>query len=187
MLAGSAVLATLVFGLLFLAFRRKRSGSASDETVKTPNETVWLGWLGLAMPIGVLVSLLVTALVLGGRILPGPDAPDLRVEVTAYNWGWAFAYPNDRMSERTLHIPANAKVDLVITASDVIHSFWVPRLAGKMDAIPGHANQLRIEADRPGTFAGVCAEFCGPGHTSHDFEVVAYDEAGWQAFLETTE
>ncbi|RFC65289.1 cytochrome c oxidase subunit II [Fulvimarina endophytica] len=183
MLAGSVLLSGLVFVILFLAFRRAGRAERSDA----PSEKLWLGWLGLAMPVVVLLALLTYALHLGGRILPGPDAPDLTVEVTAYNWGWSFRYPDGRVSERVLHIPADAKIDLVISATDVIHSFWVPRLAGKMDAIPGHVNELRIEADRPGTFAGVCAEYCGIGHVDHDFQVIAHDGESWQDFLENRE
>jgi heme/copper-type cytochrome/quinol oxidase subunit 2 len=81
-----------------------------------------------------------------------------------------------------LHIPAGRPADLVITSTDVIHSFWIPRLAGKMDAIPGHTNRLRIVADAPGTYRGECAEYCGVGHKNHGFTVVAHDAAGWAAF-----
>ena len=82
-----------------------------------------------------------------------------------------------------LHIPAGRPVDVEITTADVIHSFWVPRLAGKLDAIPGHVNVLRIEADGPGEFKGVSAEFNGTGYLAHRFRVIAHDPAGWQRFL----
>jgi len=73
-----------------------------------------------------------------------------------------------------LHIPAGQPVDVLVTSSDVIHSFWSPRLAGKIDAVPGHENVVRLTADRPGTYRGVCAEFCGVGHTDMHFSVVAH-------------
>jgi cytochrome c oxidase subunit 2 len=65
-------------------------------------------------------------------------------------------------------------VDVHIRSEDVIHSFWVPRLAGKMDAIPGHVNVLRIQVDQPGVYRGVCAEFCGLEHATMSFEVRAH-------------
>ena len=70
------------------------------------------------------------------------------------------------------------------TSIDVIHSFWVPRLAGKLDAIPGHVNVLRIEAALPGVYAGQSAEFSGRGYREHVFTVKAHDAASWAAFLQ---
>lgn len=175
MLAGAALLALLVFGLLALAFlRRDRAGSASGRT--------WILWLGLAMPCAVLAVLLGYALLLGGRILPTPASDTVTIGVEARRYGWAFRHPGGRTTDGTLHIPAGRPVDLVITSTDVIHSVWVPRLAGKMDAIPGHTNTLRIVAARPGSYRGECAEYCGPGHKDHGFTVVAHDAAGWAAF-----
>ena len=104
------------------------------------------------------------------------------VGVEARRYAWAFRHPGGRATEGVLHIPAGRPVDLSITATDVIHSFWVPRLAGKMDAIPGHTNRLRIVASRPGIYRGECAEYCGTGHKDHGFTVVAHDAAGWSAF-----
>ncbi len=83
-----------------------------------------------------------------------------------------------------LHIPAGLPVDVRITSVDVVHSFWVPRLAGKLDAIPGHVNVLRIEAQAPGTYAGQSAEFSGTGYREHTFTVEAHGPAAWNAFLQ---
>src|SRR5690606_30660635 len=73
-----------------------------------------------------------------------------------------------------LHVPAGVPIHVRIMASDVIHSFWVPRIAGKLDAVPGKVNRLRLMIDEPGEYAGVCAEFCGDGHTSMRFNVIAH-------------
>jgi cytochrome c oxidase subunit 2/cytochrome aa3-600 menaquinol oxidase subunit 2 len=96
-------------------------------------------------------------------------------------WAWRFTYADapNRVTASVLHIPAGRPVDVEVTSADVIHSFWVPRLAGKLDAIPGHVNVLRIEADAPGDYAGVSSEYSGPGYTDHGFTVRAHDEAGW--------
>jgi cytochrome c oxidase subunit 2 len=78
-------------------------------------------------------------------------------------------------AQAIVHIPAGEPVDFHITSRDVIHSFWIPRLGGKMDAIPGRINILRLQADAPGIYRGVCAEFCGVGHALMPFEVHAHD------------
>ena len=104
-------------------------------------------------------------------------------------WAWHFEYPDRPEWGRTkdLHIPAGRPVDVTITSSDVIHSFWVPRLAGKIDAIPGRANTLRIEADRPGRYGGTCAEFCGTGHTGMSFDVIAHPPATYEKTMAAME
>lgn len=181
MLGGSAVLSLFVFVLLALAFRRR--GRARGRDGATPNARLWLGWLGLAMPLTVLLALLSYALTVGGRSLPIPRTDAVAIDVVARQYAWDVGYPGGRRTQDVLHIPAGRPVDLRIRATDVIHSLWIPRLAGKMDAIPGHTNVLRIEADRPGTYRGECAEYCGVGHKDHDFAVIAHDAAGWAAFI----
>ena len=170
MLGGSLLLSALVFTLLFMALFRR--GIADRQ--KPDRKGVWIGWLGLAMPIGVLSVLLVYALWVGERSLPTGTAAVL-VEATAYNYGWTFCYEDGSCSEGVMRIPAERPVDIDITATDVIHSLWIPRLAGKMDAIPGQVNRLRIEAEAPGRYEAVCAEYCGIGHADHRFVVQAYD------------
>lgn len=107
------------------------------------------------------------------------------VSARGYRWFWVFAYADAEglQTEDVLHIPAGRPVDVRITTGDVIHSFWVPRLAGKLDAIPGHVNVLRIEADAPGIYEGRSAEFNGEGYLAHRFEVVAHGPEDWAAFL----
>jgi len=175
MLGGATILSLLVFVLLALAFRRRRA-----ETPQNPR--LWIGALGLAMPSAVLALLLGYALVIGSRSLPIPAAGVVTIEVTARQYAWRFRYPGGQRTENVLHIPAGRPVDLRIRSTDVIHSLWIPRLAGKMDAIPGHTNMLRIEADAPGTYRGECAEYCGIGHKDHGFRIVAHPAAGWAAF-----
>lgn len=86
--------------------------------------------------------------------------------------------PPPLTSINIMHVPAGRPIHVTVTAADVIHSFWVPRLGGKIDAIPGHTNTVRLQADAPGRYHGVCAEFCGTGHTDMALVLVAHDEAG---------
>jgi heme/copper-type cytochrome/quinol oxidase subunit 2 len=180
MLAGSALIFLLVMALLAASFRRGGEGRAAHR--------VWIVGLGLAFPLSVLAALLLWGLVLGERYLvPGRGAAEV-VRAEARQWEWTFFYPGSvrAATENILYIPSGRPVDVEITSVDVIHSFWVPRLAGKLDAIPGHVNVLRLQADAPGEYLGVSAEFSGWGYLGHRFVVHALDDAGWTAFLAGT-
>jgi cytochrome c oxidase subunit II len=180
---GAAVLFLMVGALYALAWYR-------PALLARFSVGQWLVGGGLVMPSVVLVGLVAAAFVLGERMIPRPlEDPPLRVYAQAYQWDWRFGYDDSDATTSELHIPAGQPVDVVVTTQDVIHSFWVPRLAGKIDAIPGHENVLRIEADRPGSYRGICAEFCGNGHTTMRFTVIAhaaedYDNARETAFAE---
>jgi len=181
LLVGAVAIFTLVMVLLLLAFRARDAADSSDHS----HERRWIVGLGLAFPVTVLAALLVYGLSIGERLMPSA-APDLvTVGAEARQWAWRFTYADlpDRETHDVLHIPAGTPIDVQITTADVIHSFWVPRLAGKLDAIPGHVNVLRIEADLPGEYDGVSAEFSGVGYRAHEFTVVAHDSAGWSAFI----
>lgn len=168
MLAGSAVLFILVMGLLAATYLwpQRLSGLSATQ---------WIVGGGLILPIPVLIVLTGTALVLGEQLLPQGSAP-VRAEAHAERWSWHFAYPDAPgfADDEALHIPAGLPVDIAVTSADVIHSFWIPRLGGKIDAIPGHSNTIRLEASEPGTYWGVCAEYCGPGHETMVFKVIAH-------------
>jgi cytochrome c oxidase subunit 2 len=169
LLALSLALFAITMALLVLAWRGWRRLAALGENV-------WLIAGGLALPAVVLLPLAAYGLVVGERVFARPGAPDLTVDAMASRWTWEFGYPEAGgiRTQGTLHVPAGAKVDIRLTSLDVIHSFWVPRLGGKMDAIPGHANVLRISADKPGFYRGICSEYCGIGHAGMDFIVEAH-------------
>jgi heme/copper-type cytochrome/quinol oxidase subunit 2 len=179
MLAGAGMIFVFVMLLLALAWRRpagQHSGRADDR--------IWFWGLGLAFPLVVLTTLTGYGMVLGERLRPGQeDVVTVRAE--ARQWAWSFGYADapGLVTDAILHIPAGRPVDVEITSQDVIHSFWVPRLAGKLDALPGHVNRLRLQADQPGDYAGVSAEFSGAGYREHVFTLRAHDPAGWAAFL----
>lgn len=168
--------------LLAAAFlhRRARDGEQASERV-------WIWGMGLSFPIVTLAMLTIYGLVLGERLLPRQQAGVVTVRAEARQWAWSFAYEDapGRVTENLLHIPAGRPVDVEITSADVVHSFWVPTLAGKLDAIPGHVNVLRIMADQPGDYAGQSAEFSGRGYTGHVFTLRAHDQAGWATFIGT--
>lgn len=177
MLAGATLVTLLVMVLLALGFRRRAGEGRASQAL-------WLGGGALGFVSVVLLALLAYAFLVGERLKPmtGPETVTLRA--TAEQWRWRFAYgPTRGETDGVLVIPAGRAVMVEVTATDVIHGFWVPRLAGKIDAIPGHVSRLRLQADRPGRYAGLCAEFCGIGHRAHNFSVVALASADWDAFL----
>jgi len=169
MLTGAALLFVLVMVLFALVMCRPSWGARIS-----PARWIVLG--GLCLPVVVLTPLVAYGLMTGERLLPRPSAEPLRVEAEARQWIWTFRYPGygGVRTEGVLHLPAGIPVDVVVTSVDVIHAFWIPRLAGKIDAVPGHTNLLRIQADRPGSYQGICNEFCGSGHSGMRFDVVVH-------------
>ncbi len=118
-----------------------------------------------------------------------------QIVATGYQWWWRFEYPGAMVklaptgemplaTANELVIPAGRPVHIELRTTDVIHSFWVPKLAGKVDMIPNRANHIWLQADQPGYFYGQCAQFCGVSHAVMRFRVIALDEkefAGWLA------
>lgn len=146
---------------------------------------VWIG--GLGFPVVVLSAVLVYGLSLTSRLTepPGPDEP--RVRVTGEMWWWRVAYLDAGGREvvqdaNEVRIPAGRPVTFELEAADVIHAFWVPRLGGKIDMIPGRRNLLRLQADRPGVYGGQCAEYCGGPHALMGLVVVAMPPAEYEAW-----
>jgi cytochrome c oxidase subunit II len=143
---------------------------------------VLIGW-GLVFPTLTLAALMGVAFLRGEQLLARPDDERSLIRVHAEQWGWRFAYPGGGESVGVLHVPAGRPFAVEITSDDVIHSFWVPRLGGKMDAVPGKANRLRLIADAPGVYWGQCSEYCGTGHAHMQFVVEAHPAADYPAAL----
>jgi cytochrome c oxidase subunit 2 len=141
---------------------------------------------GIVFPLIALSALLVYTLLTSPR-LAAATAPDLVVEVTGEQWWWRVHYLDregtlDFATANEIRIPAGAVVELRLRSADVLHSFWVPALAGKLDLVPGKDNRLRLVADRPGRYRGQCAEYCGGPHGLMAFHVVALAPAEFEAW-----
>lgn len=180
------VLGTAVFVLVavLLVVGLRRTGDDREPAEPTGGRRPWLVGGGVVLPaLGVLVVLVATLAVM--RDTAEADDAELSIEVTGHQFWWEFRYPDGDISTAgELHIPAGRPVALELTSSDVIHSFWVPELAGKLDAFPEDVNVLVIEADEPGRYRGKCAEFCGLHHASMDLVVVAHRDAEFTAWLD---
>lgn len=180
------VIGTAVFVLVavLLVAGLRRSGDDDRDTAEPIQGSAWLVGGGVLLPVvGVLVVLVATLAVMRGTA--EADDSELTIEVTGNQFWWAFHYPDRGVTTAgELHIPAGQPVALELTSSDVIHSFWVPALAGKLDAFPEDVNVLVIEADEPGRYRGRCAEFCGLHHASMDLAVVAHSPADFATWLD---
>jgi cytochrome c oxidase subunit 2 len=127
--------------------------------------------IGTALSIVVLLGAFVYSLRVLVGYSGGTDRATMTVRVTGYRFWWALEYLDAQgrtefTTANELHVPVSTRVKLELEAGDVIHSFWVPELAGKTDLIPRQHNVMWIEADRPGRYVGQCAEFCGPSHAN---------------------
>ena len=110
----------------------------------------------------------------------------LQITVTGHQFWWAFTYPGQNIvTANELHIPIDTKVVLGLTSADVLHAFWVPRLGGKTDLVPGKMNYIWVEATQPGIYHGQCAEFCGTGHADMRLIVDAQTPAQFNAWVAT--
>jgi cytochrome c oxidase subunit II len=108
-----------------------------------------------------------------------------KVNVKAYLYWWDFEYPEHGVrTAQDLYIPTGEKVSITLNSQDVIHSFWIPALAGKKDNNPGEENVMWISADEPGVYFGKCAELCGVSHAYMDFKVVALDRPDYDKWIE---
>ena len=175
---GAAVLA-IVMAALWLAIR----GSPRLRAILARERTILA--LGLAFP-AVTLTLLLGYGVWLMRPQAGTDVRALQVEVSGEQWWWRVAYAGAApfASANEITIPVGRPVDFTLKAADVIHSFWVPSLGGKVDMIPGRTTRLRLTAERPGVYRGQCAEYCGGPHALMAFEVVALPPAEFAAWLQ---
>ena len=149
-------------------------------------KVIWIA--GIAFPVVVLTALLIYGLTLTRSLSAPITGQEMRIRMSGEMWWWRVIYLDaDKRpiihDANELHIPTGQPVVIELESPDVIHSFWVPRLSGKLDMIPGRTNLIRIQADEPGVYAGQCAEYCGGPHALMGFLVVAHtpeDFAAWQ-------
>ncbi len=154
------------------------------------NEQRAASWLivggGVVFPTAVLFVLLAFGLRAVPRLIEAPSPGHLRIEVRGEQWWWRVRYltpdgPVDLANE--LRLPVGERIDVVLTSADVIHSFWIPSISGKVDMIPGRTTHLSLEPTRTGTFRGACAEYCGASHALMAFQVVVVERDAFDAWL----
>lgn len=181
MAGGTLVIWALVVALAVYA---KRAGD--DRYSEREARWLILGG-GVILPTVVLTGLLIYGLWLLPALRGTEPPPGLRIEVVGERWWWRVRYlPEDGepvVSANEIRLPVGEKVEFILSSPDVIHSFWIPSLGGKMDMIPGRVTRLVLEPRRVGRFRGACAEFCGASHAYMNFAAVVMEPAAFEAWL----
>ncbi|MYA58990.1 MAG: cytochrome c oxidase subunit II [Chloroflexi bacterium] len=175
----------LVEGALVYCLIRFRRRSGDGIPAQTHGNTpLEIGWtIAPAILVVVIVVLTVPAIFSNARAA-SPDA--LQVRAIGHQWWFEFQYPDiGVVTANELHLPVGRDVEIQLESNDVLHSFWVPSLRGKLDMVPGRDNRFTIKPEVTGTFPGQCAEFCGTAHALMKFYVVVETQAEFTAWAET--
>lgn len=176
----------IVVTVLALALWRRRQFAGGPLSLDQRRERRMM--VAVVAAVGatvVVITGFTVASFLTTRSLAIASPADLTIKVRGMQWWWDVEYRNLSSPLRTaneIHIPVGRNVRVELEGADVIHSFWVPSLAGKQDLIPGRSNALTIRAERPGVYRGQCAEFCGMQHAHMGFFVVAEDGPAFEAW-----
>lgn len=173
-------------GAIFLAVMALAGYAVLARPERFPGTRVWVVGGGIVFPILTLTALQVHEFAIARQLSEPAGADALRVEVTGRMWWWDVRYHDEAGRLRAANeivIPAGRPVEVTVTAADVIHSFWVPSLAGKIDMIPGHANRLVLVGETPGVYRGQCAEYCGAQHALMAFDVIVEPPDRFEAWL----
>ncbi len=192
--AVAAVVFVFVQGLIVVSivkFRRKKDDDDALPVQVHGNTRLEVLWT--IIPALILVAIAVPTVQLVFETMAEPEEEFLTVEVIGHRWWWEFYYPeHDIYTANEMAIPVGVPVRLELTAADparspdqgVLHSFWIPRLAGKQDAVPGQTTYLNLQADEPGRYIGMCAEYCGLSHANMRQRVVAMPADEYAAWVE---
>jgi cytochrome c oxidase subunit 2 len=180
MAVGIQALITILVIAAIIRFR-SRPGDTRVPAQVHGNTRIEVAWtIAPAMVLVVLLVLTLTTMI----DIAQPKDVTMRVTVTGHQWWWEFEYQGQNVvTGNELHIPINTPVHFDLRSADVIHSFWVPNLGGKRDAIPGHDNSLWLESNQTGTFRGECTEFCGAEHANMNFIVVVQTQDDFNSWL----
>lgn len=182
-LTAISVAVTVIIGaLVLLAALRKRPPPQLDAQGRLPlgrgrGGMSWI-YVGIAVTVLVLFGTTIWNVLVLSAVSKPPQQPALTVEVTAHQWWWEVSYPSDSPSQTVttaneIHIPVGEPVLFKLKSADVIHSFWIPKLGGKTDLIPGRINRAWLQADQAGRYRGQCGEYCGAQHAHMALYVVA--------------
>jgi len=174
--------------LLGVIIRGRRGREPATTPIGRSRTGVWWIYIGVGVSTVVLIVYAGWTVATMAGISEPPAKPGLTIDVTAHQWWWEFHYENPDSSKifttaNEIHIPVGVPVRFNIRSADVIHSFWVPALGGKTDAIPGRTNKTWLEAGKPGIYRGQCSEYCGVEHAQMGLRVIADTPADYTAWV----
>ncbi|RXZ83524.1 cytochrome c oxidase subunit II [Paenibacillaceae bacterium] len=164
---------------------RRRPGDKSIPVQVEGNHKLEVIWTVIPLVLLVILGVPTIQTVFGLAKDYSQDENALQIKVTSHQYWWQFEYPDHGLiTAQELVIPTDTIISIEAKSSDVIHSFWVPALAGKIDTNPGgNVNRMYFEASKPGVYLGKCAELCGPSHALMDFKVKAVDKASFDRWV----
>ncbi|MFS8542832.1 MAG: cytochrome c oxidase subunit II [Limnochordales bacterium] len=153
---------------------QRETAAAADDLPPQIEGSHTLEGIWTVIPFLLLIIMAIPTVRLNFALAADPGDDALQIRVVGHQWWWEFEYPElGIVTGNEIRIPVGRPVKLTIETNDVIHKFWVPKLAGKMDAIPGRVNHMWLQADEPGIYWGQCAEMCGTHHANMRMRVVA--------------
>jgi cytochrome c oxidase subunit II len=184
----------IFLAVLYCAIRFRRRADNERPKQIHGNTALEIGWTLIPAVILAVVAVPTVSLIFQLNEDPAPDA--LEVTAVGKQWWWQFDYPASKGSTKVvtaneMHVPTGREISIDLTACDqslpggcnVIHSFWVPELNGKRDVVPGHNNHTSFTIDKPGTYLGQCAEYCGLSHANMRFRVIAQSPDDFEQWL----
>ena len=149
------------------------------------NKPMEIAWTIAPILVLIVIAVLTIQAIVTTSNSPDPDG--IKVEVIGHQWWWEFRYPDyGIVTANELHMPVDKVINLTLRSDDVLHSFWIPKLAGKVDVIstlPGQTNSMWIKGDREGIFWGLCAEFCGIAHTHMKFQAIVESQTEFDSWV----
>lgn len=181
----AVVVFIVVEGLLVymvVRFRRRpdQTGLPPQTHGHTALELTWT-----IVPALIVVGIAIPTYITIADHAQPPEGDRVNVNVIAHQWWWEFEYPDlGVVTANELHIPIDKPIALTLLSQDVIHSFWVPKLAGKTDVVPNHANEMWLIAEKPNTYFGQCAELCGIAHAQMRFRVMSHTQEDFDAWVD---
>ena len=181
----------VVTGLIVIALWRGKKEKAIPEQDfgSSKSEIFWMtGPILILIWIFVISAKLILTMNAVPKVHPADANAEIELTVIGHQWWWEIQYGGTSIiSANEIHIPVGKKVRVKVDSADVIHSFWVPQLARKMDAIPGHPNYIWLEANKEGVYQGRCAEYCGTQHTWMKFKVYVKSVADYEKWKSNAE
>jgi cytochrome c oxidase subunit II len=182
-----AILA-IVVGLICTSLVRFRAAGGEIPAQNFGSDRSEIAWTVPPVLIVLFLAVASAKLILSTMARVAPEVAgsgDADLIVVGHQWWWEVRYPNSRVvTANEIHVPIGRKLLVRVDSADVIHSFWVPQLAPKMDMVPGQHNYVFLEADEPGVYDGACSEFCGDQHAWMRFIVVAESLEDYNAWLD---
>lgn len=171
---GTAVFVAVTALLVFIVYRRVTDKNETEVDLAEVSGAPWIVWGGIVLPFVILTATYGFSLRTLTRLANPPQPTAVTIEVLGHRWWWEVRYPEyGIVTANEIVIPAGPPVQILLSSDNVIHSFWVPQLHGKLDMTPGRVDSMWLQADQPGVYRGLCAEFCGLQHSKMQFLVIA--------------